>query len=158
MSKLFLKKSIKGYLVATNVDYALLLSGKWGCGKTYLINEVINECDKDTNVNKICYVSLNGVATIDVLKTRLILSLGLSRRSRWFQWSRWARGGKTLVSSCISLFDNIPWVALLSRAFVGIKQLILDGNIIKRSLVLDDIERSGINIEELFGFLRVYQE
>ena len=52
----FLKKSINDYLAEENVDYVLLLSGKWGTGKTYLINEIVTpqgaQVDKSTS-NKV---------------------------------------------------------------------------------------------------------
>lgn len=45
----FLKERIQNYISATSVEYVLLLSGKWGCGKTYLIQEIINANENKTN-------------------------------------------------------------------------------------------------------------
>ncbi|ELV04678.1 P-loop NTPase fold protein [Brachyspira hampsonii] len=31
-----IKNTIKNYLAEKNTDYGIMLTGEWGCGKTYL--------------------------------------------------------------------------------------------------------------------------
>ena len=38
-----IKKYIEDYIGIDNPQYAVLLTGNWGCGKTYFIKELIKE-------------------------------------------------------------------------------------------------------------------
>lgn len=37
-------KIIECYLGKSDVDYALLLNGRWGCGKTYYVEHDLKRC------------------------------------------------------------------------------------------------------------------
>ncbi len=60
---------IKSYYSDSNIQYAILLNGEWGCGKTFFVkNKIVKEI-KDS-----VYVSLYGVSNInDVNKKNSIL-------------------------------------------------------------------------------------
>lgn len=143
----FLKKSIQEYLAEENVDYVLLLSGKWGCGKTYLIDEIMKEREEEN-----CKISLNGVSTIESLKTRLFLH-SIPKREKLKNWDL-----NPLMTSCISLFDHFPWGKFIEPTLSGIAKPLLENVLIKRPVIFDDIERTKIDIKEFFGFLRVFQD
>lgn len=58
---------ISNYLKMDNIDYALLLNGPWGCGKTYYIENQLKEIvEKEKFI--FIYISLNGA--IDFLDIR----------------------------------------------------------------------------------------
>ena len=47
--------------------YALMITGYWGCGKTFYAKEVLSKAIKEKTSKKVLYVSLNGVSsTTDV--------------------------------------------------------------------------------------------
>ena len=55
------------YLAMPTPQFAVMITGKWGCGKTFYIKNLIGEwCNPNTNVSeesidlKPIYVSLNG--------------------------------------------------------------------------------------------------
>lgn len=62
---------IKHYIFKGNPEYALLLTGKWGCGKTYYIENLIQE----TKGVKIVYYSLNGVTSVSEVLNSILLEL-----------------------------------------------------------------------------------
>ena len=59
------------YLTMQTPQFAVMISGKWGCGKTYYIKNMIDKWyDPDRNTSKDSinlkpiYVSLNGLSSI----------------------------------------------------------------------------------------------
>lgn len=44
-----------------------MLTGEWGCGKTYLLNNKLTEELKDTHI--ILRISLFGISSVDKVKT-----------------------------------------------------------------------------------------
>ena len=61
------KRKIFSYLVKRNTDAALLLTGEWGCGKTFYVESIKEEIERE---NIVIYYSLNGVDNVsDVVNT-----------------------------------------------------------------------------------------
>lgn len=46
-----------------------MLTGEWGCGKTYLLNTQLANCLKDTHI--LLRISLFGVMSVDEVKTEV---------------------------------------------------------------------------------------
>lgn len=66
----YVKENIKKYVeLDANPEYAILLNGAWGCGKTYFINELLKESwlnkPKDKEVIKISLYGLNSTKEIE---------------------------------------------------------------------------------------------
>lgn len=77
---------IKRYLQEMKRDYAIAISGGWGCGKTHFIrNELVNEnipLPDDSKSNyRFVYLSLFGMKYDEAIKA---LAVKLSYRSRWY--------------------------------------------------------------------------
>jgi hypothetical protein len=71
-----IETQIESYLNG-NYLFALMINGKWGIGKTYYLKYVLEKNLKDISkgaLKSICYVSCNGVRSIDELKNNLTLS------------------------------------------------------------------------------------
>jgi tRNA A37 threonylcarbamoyladenosine biosynthesis protein TsaE len=59
------KQSLKLYLEDTDPQYAILIKGDWGCGKTHFIKEWIKDQNQDNaSAYDVVYVSLFGLSTI----------------------------------------------------------------------------------------------
>src|SRR3989339_1118767 len=56
-----------------NPQYAVLLKGKWGSGKTHFINEYKKHLDEISQ--KCIYVSLYGVTSYDEIETKLLKAI-----------------------------------------------------------------------------------
>ena len=48
---------------------AMMLTGEWGCGKTYLLDNMLKEILKETHV--LIRISLFGIASIDELRNEI---------------------------------------------------------------------------------------
>ena len=43
----YYENEIKDFIYQKETNGAILLSGKWGCGKTYIANEIIDQINTD---------------------------------------------------------------------------------------------------------------
>lgn len=62
------------YIETQNTQYALLLNGGWGTGKTFFWKDTLLPLIQKKNLNTI-YISLNGIKTIDALQKQLFFKL-----------------------------------------------------------------------------------
>lgn len=154
------------YLKMEKPQFAVMISGKWGCGKTYYIENQIIEWDKkkekasgDSVVLKPIYVSVNGLNNVGsvVRKIKAVLHPIL--------YSKGAKVAKKVVLAAMNIavkskvdFEGDGTGEDLNSLLdaEGILDIFMsDSNSVKgnRILVLDDIERSKIPLDELFGFV-----
>lgn len=67
-----LKEELDFYIENKDVKYAILVSGEWGCGKTYVLKEkYLNE--KNIFDKKPIYISLNGLSCISEVKNKILI-------------------------------------------------------------------------------------
>ncbi|MDP3150658.1 MAG: P-loop NTPase fold protein [Ignavibacteria bacterium] len=67
-------ENLKTYLTTNPTDYALLINGEWGSGKTYFIKNKIFPIVNDLS-HKPIYISLNGISEINQLEQSILLEL-----------------------------------------------------------------------------------
>ena len=168
------KEEILNYISSKEICGALLLTGKWGCGKSYLIKEIVKEVNAG---KKICMgiISLFGVDDIATLnhcikETYLSASSGVftkTVRKAVKGVGELIKGGVEVASaadpSCglsaglakgigsalsLNVFDYVPVKNEFGR---GDKKK-------KFVLVFDDLERCKINIVDLLGAINDYCE
>ena len=68
-----IKRALNQYLDNPDPQYALMIKGKWGCGKTFFVQKwmkIGEECSKD-NVLKPIYVSLYGLKNTHEITTAI---------------------------------------------------------------------------------------
>ena len=65
-----IKQAINTYLDANRTDYAVMISGDWGSGKTYLLKENINSEIKNKDL-RLIYVSLIGLNSEEKLQKKI---------------------------------------------------------------------------------------
>lgn len=142
-----LEKIVQEYLRSDKTDYAILVNGEWGSGKTYFLkSSIIPLIEKN---NKCIYISLNGVSRINQIERDILISyIGLKDQNKIIKY----------LSSKINHISGF-----LSGAFTqnNLKIDITSINLISLFdfknvvLVFDDIERiSGkIELKEILGFI-----
>lgn len=64
---------IERYRAADNTDYAVVLNGEWGCGKTYYVEHTLRGAIEASG-GHILYASLHGARDYDQVATQLMLS------------------------------------------------------------------------------------
>ncbi len=132
------------YYVGLNAPgYAVLVTGDWGCGKTFQVRQVL----PDTHAY---YVSLFGLNSPQEIETMLF--------SRMFPF---LSGTKKLVDKVQALNVAIPSVGTVGIA--GLANLVTNTFIkeeVDRSkpIVFDDLERSPVDKARLLGIINRYVE
>ena len=131
---------IKQYYDHENVDYAYLLNGKWGVGKTYYVKNTLRKNNIGPNI---VYVSLFNVATWKDIVTTLFHELFPDTKKL-----------KPIIKSIISnlLDQKVKYAYSLISALID---HYLEDELVKKLqnklVVFDDLERTQIPIENLMG-------
>ncbi len=154
------------YVKMTKPQFAVMITGKWGCGKTHYIEHIICEwekkdvkTDKDSIRLNPIYVSVYGMQSIGEvirqIKTKLYPLL----------YSKGAKVAQKVILTVLQVItkstvdlDKDGTGEVLSDLLDadGVLELFkIDSSSIKgdKILVLDDLERSRIPLDELFGFV-----
>lgn len=140
---------ISEFVAIKKPEFALLINGKWGSGKTFFIkNEVINSLKN----KKAIYLSLNGLGNMDMISTRLLIS--------YFNISESINVGHDIVKSLIDMADSAPYVKIGSNILKGMTNLtnkILSKkiNLTNSLIIFDDLERVSptLNIIDILGYI-----
>lgn len=75
MNKDKIKSAVEVYLNENKSDYAIMLNGKWGSGKTYFVkNELIKDIQNKDD-RQVIYISLFGITSIDELYNNISLHI-----------------------------------------------------------------------------------
>ncbi|MEP2057967.1 MAG: P-loop NTPase fold protein [Maribacter litoralis] len=140
------------YLKKKNTQYALLINGKWGSGKTFFWKTRLNTLVTNTGL-KTMYISLNGVNDIEKLEQQLFIQL----------LPKLGQNQRDIVKNLTTVSRNL---ANATSKFFFKSDLtdIAKGTSIKAfnfnnyCICLDDLERCKIPIDELFGYLSDFVE
>ncbi len=144
-------KHIKDYLdyyvkKDLNFEYAVLIKGKWGSGKTFFIKEYIEEfrSGEDNTKEEILYISLNGLERLDDIYKLIIESkFSITRKTK-------------ILFGMLKVINSIAETTKINIKEIK-KQFKSDLLIIGKNtiLVFDDIERISKNIliSDLLGFV-----
>jgi hypothetical protein len=168
MTNKIIKEYLNYFVESNNPNFAIMLKGKWGAGKTYFIKGIIEEWNNkqvisESEVNlKPIYISLNGLAKkseiIESLKSQITPLL-------YSKGAKFVSGiVKGFFKSALKIdFDydnddkndgsiNISFdpISIFKSSNEKIK-----GN---RILIFDDIERCKIPIDELYGYINDFVE
>lgn len=176
----YLKQSVIDYVKKNNTDYAIMINGTWGSGKTYFWNnEIKNEIEnikvEDNKVNNVkntfwqfmhkedtknveekdkyyrtIYISLYGINNLDEISKSLFVQAFSSKNNLFSKFA------KSKVGNAVSELGKL--VLNGAEAFgysFGDKQIDLSKFTSFENVVLcfDDLERSHIEVSEVLGFI-----
>lgn len=165
MDKEKIKEAVKVYLNEENSDYAIMLNGKWGCGKTYFVkNELIDHIQEQDN-REVIYISLFGITNIDELYNNISLHLVNIKANEYAQNKRklydhnaYDKKINTSESNSISFwagmlnksFNLLPQSETLKKITADINGKVINFN--KYVFIFDDLERNSLGYTTLLGF------
>ena len=168
MSNDHIKKFLDDYLAKSSNDYAVLITGCWGSGKTYFISRYmggekvhkVRDWLMDSVNRTVVYISLFGVKSREDIENRIfeVLHPYLKESKN----SMFAQSGMSLVKALASLtpltkdfgvhacdamtlFND----ALCEKAKKSKKGL---------AVIFDDVERADMDAPELLGYINEYVE
>lgn len=156
---------LNGYMMNPDPQYAVLLKGKWGCGKTHFINHWIDAYQKQEAEDKVLepvYVSLYGLSETKQITT------AINRVLYPILYGKAAKAGKTFLKfmSAIVLKCDVDWNKDGNSDFsmdLGLDALSIfkseDEQVKKGNLLIfDDLERCDIPMKKLLGYLNFFVE
>jgi hypothetical protein len=147
-----IKAIFTDYLATEKTQYAILLNGTWGSGKTYFWKNDLVKIVVQKEFKAI-YISLNGVSKIDALEHLLFLKLMPFIGN---QENKTLKGATTIVTNVANLLGKNLFKTTLTDIF---KDLSVDAfNFSKYVICFDDLERCQIPIKEVLGFINNYVE
>lgn len=134
----------------TTSNFALMIDGEWGSGKTYFIKEILFPALYEQTSNKTAlYVSLNGVNSFEEIYEQLTTEKFLLKG-----WAKTKVGKATIgaFNAARKLYGTKTLNDLMKEAKVKLEDF---ADFSKNVIVFDDLERigKGLSIEDLFGFI-----
>ena len=134
-------------------QFAVLVKGDWGCGKTFLVKKILNETYGKKYKDNVIWISVYGLSSIQQLRQKLIEKIYpfLSNKITKFALSTVKAG---LKASTTIDFNKDGYEDLFIDFIIPNFESDENGKKIKtkKILILDDIERCSIPITEIFGF------
>ncbi len=160
---------LNDYVRLTNPQFAVLITGKWGCGKTYYIKNLLKQWESEFNyeddksiVLKPIYVSLNGLSSIKSINERISAEINPFLHSKVARISKEVFKGLLKTGLKINLDFNDDKESDGSVSFnldaFGIFNSDSDKVKGKKLIILDDVERCQVTMEELFGYINNFVE
>ena len=158
---------IKNYFNEENSVGALLLTGKWGCGKTYLLeHDLIEQLSQaDYLVIHVSLFGLNAICDIhNTIKREYASKYHFKNDDTKRKASKVGKFFKALGSVAENLHGAAGIVGSISANWLDFVEVESetdnkDGEKKRKTvLILDDLERSNIDIQELLGAINEYVE
>lgn len=157
-----LEEEIKNYIKNENKNGVILLSGDWGSGKTYIVDEIINNFN-DKEKYLLIKISLFGISSQEILEKKIkdeIIQNTFSEKSNLIEGT---------AKFCSKLMDFHPQLKKIKSVvsidiynLINIDKKIRMLNSINKfkNLVLffDDFERCEINSKLTLGIINDYCE
>lgn len=144
-------EELKKYIKNDRVNYAVLIDGEWGSGKTYFIKEELipklneeikNNGDKPTSeYKKPLYISLYGVDSLDSISAEIYLQI-MGKYSK-------------MASLGFSTLKVIKPDLNYSEIFGKLNE---NSNLKNYVLIFDDLERANLDINMCLAFINSFVE
>ena len=136
-----LEEYLKYYQTLKNPNYAVLITGEWGAGKTHQVKQAISDSER-------YYVSLFGVQTVEQLHAEVFAVAS----------PKLAKIGKVVdgASDKVASFGGLFAIAgATPSVFNAVFRRDVKPD---RTLVFDDLERSDIPLKDVLGAINSYIE
>lgn len=149
---------IKSYIKMKNCNYAILIDGQWGTGKTFFVkNALMPIINKDEEKGKkAIYISTYGIKSTKEIDKKIYFEILNSKTPKNKSIDFVKKGGKIVLSGAKIVKDvfKLPNVSEDNiNTFINLFQ-----KIDKYILIFDDLERCQIPINELLGYINDFTE
>lgn len=137
------KSFLEDYINQDKIDYGVMLKGGWGCGKTHFIEDFISHIENKKLISKanILKISLYGVNTIEELEKEILKQIYKIINSNSYIYA------KSFIKIAVSKFDDV---------LTALENCQTIGNMKNKLIIIDDMERSGLNPIQVLGYISDY--
>lgn len=147
---------IKEYLSKPKVEYAIMINGDWGSGKTFFLKNSLNKIlDEVKEVNdltmKTAYVSLYGATSLSDISKEILLTYFEKKRKK-------KNNNKKRTGTASTVLDAVGNITAASVGPINIdlsniSKIIAKVNTKNWLICFDDLERCTLPINEILGFI-----
>lgn len=141
---------------SSSPQFALFINGEWGVGKTHFIKSVIDgykESESGIKSSDIAYLSLFGVSSIDEIDVKMFEALHPILSSKGMQFA------SSFIRTALKIGVNVDFNgdgnrdgSIETSGSFSSNKSIGANNIKKKLLIVDDIERSFLKLNQVFGY------
>lgn len=144
-----LNKYIKHYLEKDKTHTAIMLTGEWGSGKTYYVENILTPFLQETRKSRCVVISLYGLETISDISKSIYMELRMKALEKESEvWSAGKLIAKTVVKGAAGIFGID-----VSMSEDELQKLYSSVDLSGKLLVFEDLERSGIELVKLLGYV-----
>jgi len=144
------------YFVSTQLppSQAVLIEGPWGCGKTHFIKAQMEAWEEEKIVdNGVLYVSMFGVDDVSQVASQLFSQLHPTLASPAGRFTGMVFKGLLRGALKIDLTDNVSGSMNADAGGAAKEAISWLGSVSGRVIVFDDLERSKLGSQELWGYI-----
>jgi len=149
MQDVELIKTIERFRKERLYDYALMINGRWGCGKSYFIkNKLIPSLQKKEDKPQIIYISLFGIKDADKISDMILYEkLKSDMENKHPEMAKGIQIGSTIIQKIAKAV--VKDAKDYTEAFFSIYETFtgFDNNVI----IIDDLERCSCDVNESLG-------
>ncbi len=137
-------QGIKRYLNDKLYNYAVLIDGEWGCGKTFFVKNTLRAALVDESIK---YISLYGCKTIEEVKEKILFSVFFNKdKSEIKKIDTIKNSGKAICEAITDKINIIPNISITSFCWDWI-------DFSKSLYIFDDLERCDCQLNVVFGLI-----
>lgn len=156
------------YIDESIYNYAVMIDGEWGCGKTYFIKERLYgelekhekekaQDQKEYKPKGIIYLSLYGVKSLEEVSKQILMESYLAKSGK--AKGIFKKGTEITGKMLPVLFDIIKTKTGLELESEDVSNAIGGFFTVKDSiLIFDDLERCNCPVNEILGYINTYVE
>lgn len=148
--------------ITSDCEYAILIDGEWGSGKTYfaenkLVEHLSNFNESGTEPKETIYVSLYGVTSKQEIENKITEKILEQSDEKYGKFlARCFKSTKSL-SNIINI--AIPENVRKQLGEINIEKVIRKFQVVENLiLIFDDLERLEMDYNEVFGYINSYVE
>lgn len=144
-----LNNYILHYLKKDKTQTAIMLTGEWGAGKTYYVENNLIPFLKQNKATAIA-VSVYGLNDVTMISKSIYMELRMSTLGG--KSSEVVTTGKLIAKNVIKNITGLAGINI-RLSDDDLKELYESVNLENKLLILEDVERSNINITDLLGYV-----
>lgn len=150
MTEIELNSYIKHYLEEDKTHTAIMLTGEWGSGKTYYVENVLAPFLKKDNDKNGCFIiSLYGLENISDISKSIYMELRMKALEKKSEVKATGKLiAKTIVKGAAGIFGID-----INMSENDLQSLYSSIDLSEKLLIFEDLERSNIELTKLLGYI-----